>query len=282
MKAVLIIYLIAGVMAWAGSAGSSLYSGVPVFALCAGLIFALQWLAFIPAYLKQSEKFYDLVGSLTYISAILLALLLAGEPDSRSLLISLLVIVWAARLGSFLFRRIREDGSDSRFDKIKPDPLRFFVTWSLQGLWVLMTAGCALAAIGSEQVVDLGLMDIAGAALWLSGFIIEVVADRQKRRFRKEQGSEGFIKSGLWAYSRHPNYLGEIVLWVGIALLALPVLVGWQLLTLVSPLFVFFLLTRISGIPMLERKADKRWGEDPDYLAYKASTPVLIPRMGGR
>ena len=145
MKAILIIYLIAGIMTWAGSTGSSVYAGAPVFALCALLIFALQWLAFIPAYLRQTEKYYDLVGSLTYTSAILLALFLSGEPDSRSALISLLVIVWALRLGTFLFKRIREDGSDSRFDKIKPDPVRFFVTWSLQGLWVLMTAGCALA-----------------------------------------------------------------------------------------------------------------------------------------
>jgi steroid 5-alpha reductase family enzyme len=281
MKAILIIYLIAGVMAWAGSTGSSVYGGAPVFAVCAVLIFALQWLAFIPAYLNQSEKYYDLVGSLTYTSAILLALFLSGEPDSRSLLISVLVIVWAARLGSFLFKRISEDGSDSRFDKIKPDPVRFFVTWSLQGLWVLMTAGCALAAISSRQDVPMGLLDAAGAALWLFGFAIEVVADRQKRQFRKQQGSEGFIKSGLWAYSRHPNYLGEIILWIGIALLALPALAGWQMLTLVSPIFVFFLLTRISGIPMLERKADKRWGEDPEYLAYKAATPVLIPGLRG-
>ena len=232
------IYIIAAVITWAGSQGSLDYQGMPVFGLCALLVFAWQWFAFIPAYLKQTETFYDLVGSLTYISVVFLALFLAGQFDARSLLIAALVVTWALRLGSFLFLRILRDGSDSRFDRIKPYPVKFFTTWSLQGLWVLITAGCALAALCTRQSVPLGPFAIVGTALWLCGFVLEVVADRQKRHFR-EQGGEGeFITSGVWAYSRHPNYLGEIILWAGVAVIALPVLQGWQLLTL-SPRYSY-------------------------------------------
>ena len=121
-----------------------------------------------------------------------------------------------------------------------------------------------------------------GMPIWFVGFAVETIADGQKRRYRDEHGSDGFIATGLWRYSRHPNYLGEIILWFGVALLALPALSGWQWVTLVSPVFVFLLLTRVSGVPLLERKADKRWGENPAYIAYRDSTPVLVPFFGRR
>lgn len=279
MRALLIVYALAAGIAWAGSQGGAVYGALPVFAWCALLAFGLQWLAFVPAYLKQTETFYDLTGSLTYISCTLLALLLAGQFDGRSILLTVFILVWAARLGSFLFARIRQDGSDSRFDKIKPNPLRFFVTWSLQGLWVLLTAGAAWAAMTAAEARPLTAIDAIGAGLWLAGFAIEVVADRQKRVFREQAGSQGFITTGLWSRSRHPNYFGEILLWFGVAILALPALGGWQLLTLISPVFVYLLLTRVSGIPLLEKKADSRWGGQAEYEAYKAATPVLFPRL---
>ncbi len=279
MRALVIVYCLAVAMTWAGSQGGAWFGNLPVFALCALLAFGLQWLAFIPAYLKQTELFYDLTGSLGFIGATLLALFLADTRDARSLLLAACVLIWALRLGSFLFLRILNDGADSRFDRIKPDPLRFFLTWSLQGLWILMTAGCALAAITAIEQSPLTFFDAFGAGLWLSGLLIEVIADWQKRRFRAAQGGDGFIQSGLWRYSRHPNYFGEIMLWTGIALLALPALQGWQLATLVSPVFICLLLTRVSGIPLLEKKADEKWGERPDYVRYKASTPALVPRL---
>ncbi len=279
MQALLIVYTLAAAIAWAGSQGSATAGPLPVFTWCALIAFGMQWLAFVPAFLKQTEVFYDLIGSLTYISCTLLALWLTGHFDGRSLLLTLIIMVWAVRLGSFLFARIRQDGSDDRFDKIKPDPVRFFTTWSLQGLWVLLTAGAALAAVTAEEPRSLTTFDFIGAALWVTGFAIEVIADRQKRAFRQQYGRSEFITTGLWRRSRHPNYFGEIMLWTGIALLALPALSGWQLLTLISPVFVFVLLARVSGVPLLERKADRKWGEQPDYIAYKASTPVLFPRL---
>ena len=263
-------------MALAGGHGGAVHLGLPVFGWCVLLAFSLQWLAFIPAYLRQTEKFYDLTGSLSYISVVLVALWLSGHTDSRSLLLAAIIILWALRLGSFLFLRIMADGSDSRFDKIKPRPMSFLATWSLQGLWVSVTAGCALAAITSDTV-PLTLVDLFGIVLWVLGFALEVVADRQKRQFRQRHGSDQFITTGLWSHSRHPNYLGEIMLWLGVAFLAAPALQGWQWVTAISPFFVYLLLTRVSGIPLLERKSDQKWGDDPQYLAYKAKVPVLVP-----
>ena len=119
--------------------------------------------------------------------------------------------------------------------------------------------------------------------IWLTGFTIEVMADRQKSRFRADPANRGrFISTGLWSRSRHPNYFGEITLWVGILLIAAPTLRGWQWVAVLSPLFVTVLLTRVSGIPLLEKKADTKWGDDPAYQEYKASTPVLIPRLTKR
>lgn len=279
MKNTLIVCVLAAVLALAGSQNGALYRGVPVFALCALLAFALQWLAFLPAYYLQTEKFYDLTGSLTFIALVTLAWVSGSDGDARSSLLAACVLVWALRLGSFLFRRILREGGDTRFDRIKPVASRFFFTWTLQGLWVLATSACALAAITAPRRVDLQWFDIFGFALFAAGFAIEVVADRQKHRHRARYGPDRFINSGLWRYSRHPNYFGEISLWCGIALLAIPALSGWQWVTLVSPLFVTLLLTRISGIPLLERKADLRWGDDPQYRAYKQNTPILVPRV---
>ena len=274
-----IVVLIGAGVAVAGSQSGATAFGVPVFALAVGLAFLIQWLAFIPAYLLQSEGFFDLTGSITYIAVTTLAVLLVQLVDYQSLLLLLLVVIWAARLGSYLFRRIRKAGKDARFDAIKPSFMRFLNAWTLQGLWVTLTLAAALAAITSTVRKDLGVVALVGALIWAAGFAIEAAADVQKSRFRADPKNKGaFIHSGLWAWSRHPNYFGEIVLWIGVAVIALPVLRGWQYVTLISPLFVILLLTRVSGVPLLEKRADEKWGGQEDYEAYKERTPVLIPR----
>ena len=269
--------LAAAAVAWAGGRGGASIVGVPTIAWCAFLAFVIQWIAFVPAYMKQTERFYDLTGSLTYIGVTLFALLNAGPVGVRSAVLGLLVFVWAARLGSFLFRRIQAEGSDARFDSIKPSASRFFVAWTLQGLWVFLTLCAALAAITTLGAAPLARTDLLGLTIWVLGFSMEVVADRQKSAHRKAHPGE-FVDSGLWAWSRHPNYFGEIVLWVGIAVIASSTLRGWQWVTMISPVFVAFLLMRVSGIPILEKRADERWGDDEAYQKYKARTPVLFPR----
>lgn len=268
---------LAAAVAWAGGHGGATLAGVPIITLCAALAFSVQWVAFVPAYVWRTERFYDLTGSLTYVSVTWFALLAARPIDARSAILAALVTVWAGRLGTFLFKRIRASGSDSRFDDIKASASRFLVAWTLQGLWVFLTLCAALAAITVRNPDSLGPRDAIGLLVWLTGFTIEVVADRQKSAFREEHPGR-FIDHGLWAWSRHPNYFGEIVLWTGIAVMASATVRGWQWVTMISPFFVAFLLSRVSGIPILEKRADDRWGDDPAYQRYKAQTPTLIPR----
>ena len=248
-----------------------------VLALCA---FGIQWLAFIPARVLQSERFYDLTGSITYIAVTLVAISVAEAPSSAQWLIAIMIFLWASRLGSFLFRRIHAAGGDQRFDHIKVSSSRFFVAWTLQGAWVVMTSCAALTAILSAEQPPVGAIYVIGAVMWTTGFAIEVIADRQKSRFREDPGNEDqFINAGLWARSRHPNYFGEILLWAGIAVMAIPYLSGTQWVVMLSPLFVYALLTRLSGIPTLARRGQELWGDDPAYQAYVANTPRLVPRL---
>ncbi len=280
----IVVTLLLGLaLAFAGGHEGVQYGSLPLLAWCALLAFAIQWLAFLPAWLFQTERYYDLTGSLTYISVALIALTLSGNTGPGEVLLVALIIAWATRLGSFLFLRILADGKDSRFDRIKPHFLRFLVTWTLQGLWVVVTSVAGLAAVTSATPLAVDLFLVAGTGLWLAGFTIETVADTQKRRFRKQpENRDRYISHGLWRYSRHPNYFGEILLWCGIAVMAYPALSGWQHLTLVSPVFVYLLLTRISGIRMLEAAAKKRWGDDPGYREYLARTARLLPRPPAR
>lgn len=202
-------------MAYLGSMGGVVANGLPIFAVGVALSFVIQWIVFIPAFVFSSEKFFDLTGSLTYISLVMFAAYLVPEMTPRDYLIAGLVLVWAFRLGQFLFRRVLQAGEDRRFRTMKTDFLQFLMTWTLQGLWVSITLGAGLAAMTSESKVNLGVMAYIGLALWVLGFAIEVIADAQKTRFRAvPEHQDLFIQTGLWAWSRHPNYFGEILLWL--------------------------------------------------------------------
>lgn len=271
----LIVGVVIGV---SGSQNSTELFEIPLFAFCGFLIFAFQWLAFVPAYWFQTEGFFDLMGSVTYVTVIIVVCCTPGIHLVNAVFLGVLVAIWAIRLGTFLFLRLHRKGSDSRFIDIKPDPLRFFMVWTLQGLWVLVTFAAGLAAMTSNRALSYTPITVAGAVIWLGGFAVEVIADLQKKTFRSDPKNQGlFIMSGLWLFSRHPNYVGEITLWVGIALIAVPVLREWQFVTMVSPIFVWILLRWISGVPMLEAQADQHWGEDSRYRQYRETTPVLFP-----
>ncbi len=275
-----ILILIGYLVALAGSQGGDSVNGIPLFTLTVGVAFVIQWLAFIPAYLLQTEKFFDLTGSITYISVMVIAAAFSSKIDARSILLLVLVVIWAIRLGTFLFTRIQKAGKDGRFDEIKPSFIRFLNVWTIQGLWVTFTAAAALVAITTSNHKELDAFAVIGFLIWVFGFAIEVAADSQKGRFSADPANKGkFIQTGLWARSRHPNYFGEIMLWLGIAIIALPVLQGWQWVAMISPLFVTLLLTRVSGVPLLEKRADEKWGGQEDYETYKKNTPVLIPRL---
>lgn len=273
-----IILLIGGGVSFAGGYSGASYGSIPVFVVCAIIAFLINWVVFIPSNASKTEKYFDLTGSLTYLSVIAVAMYLTPAPSIRAKIAAVMVAIWAIRLGLFLFTRVQRAGHDDRFDKIKVNPLRFFIVWTLQGLWVIMTAACALAIITGGVDKELGVVGMIGIAMWVIGFLIEVVADAQKSAFRKNpENKNRYISSGLWAWSRHPNYFGEILLWCGMAVLAIPVIHSWQYVVLISPVFVYLLLTKMSGIPQLTAKGKERWGDEPAYQKYLANTSTLIP-----
>ena len=241
----------------------------------------IQFVIFLPSFLFQTEKFYDLTGSLTYISVTSIAYFSLDNPSTIDTILYLYVIVWAGRLGIFLFRRINKDGKDERFDKAKKKFFWFLQYWMGQAAWVVFSAGASILAILSPVEAELEVLAFIGIFLWWSGFLIEVISDYQKRKFRETSDPKTeFISTGLWARSRHPNYFGEITLWVGMAVISLSSLSGIEYVTaVVSPLFVYLLLRKAEGVPMLERIADERYGELSDYQEYKANTPVLMMKI---
>lgn len=275
-----VVLLIGALLALAGSSGGSLIGAIPSFTLAVAAAIAIQWVVFIPSFMKQTEKFYDITGTLTYVSITVMILLVTPELDARSLVLGAMVLVWTLRLGIFLFRRISKAGKDDRFDALKPSFVRFLNVWTIQGLWVTFTAAAAWVAMTSGKSVPLDGFALVGFFLWVLGFGMEIIADQQKSRFNADPTNSGkFISTGLWSVSRHPNYFGEILLWIGVAIVAFPALEGWQNIALISPVFVILLLTKVSGVPLLEKKSDTKWGGQADYEAYKRKTPVLLPKF---
>ena len=241
------------------------------------LIFCIQWISFFPAYIFQTEKFYDLTGSITYLSIVLSTVYITGSQNIADFIIVSCIVIWAVRLGSFLFLRIHKAGEDRRFRLIKPNFTRFLMTWTLQGMWVSMCLLCVMTALSSNNGIILNNIFFVGLFVFILGFSIEIIADHQKTTFRKDQkNKDRFISTGLWAYSRHPNYFGEIMLWFGVAVMSFSSLTGLQYLTLISPIFVYILLVYISGVRILEDQGLKKWGDLESYKKYIKNTPSLF------
>ena len=283
--AIALCILLAYLVAIAASVDGIFFSGIPIILLCAIVSFVTHWMIAVPSLITSSEKYFDFTGMVATLLVVLtamFALLSSGAQVSiRSVFVASFVSVWTLRLGIFLYKRIVKAGEDIRFRDIKKSLPKFLMTWTLSALWVFLTTVNAITLIALNPLEPIGIFFIMGALLWLLGFGFEVIADRQKKYFSEQPKNEGrFITQGLWSVSRHPNYFGEIILWAGIAIISLPFLSGWQYVTLVSPVFVFLLLTRISGLPFLEDKAEKKWGEDKDYIEYKKRTPILVPFFG--
>ena len=246
------------------------------------LIFCIQWVSFIPAYIFQTEKFYDLTGSITYLTAVFYTLYVTGSNNLSDLIIVACVAVWAIRLGSFLFMRIHKAGEDRRFRTIKPNFTRFLMTWTLQGMWVSMCLLCVLTALSSYSGVIMNSIFFIGLIVFILGLSIEIIADYQKTVFRRNiENKDKFITTGLWSLSRHPNYFGEILLWTGVAVMSISSLQGLQYITLISPIFVYILLVYISGIRILEDQARKKWGHLDSFKEYLKNTPRLFFKIFG-
>ena len=246
------------------------------------LIFCIQWVSFIPAFIFQTEKFYDLTGSITYLTAVFYTLYVTGSNNLSDLIIVACVAVWAIRLGSFLFMRIHKAGEDRRFRTIKPNFTRFLMTWTLQGMWVSMCLLCVLTALSSYSGVIMNSIFFVGLIVFILGLSIEIIADYQKTVFRRNiENKDKFITTGLWSLSRHPNYFGEILLWTGVAVMSISSLQGLQFITLISPIFVYILLVYISGVRILEDQAKKKWGHLDSFKEYLKNTPRLFFKIFG-
>ena len=274
--------LIAGLVAWAGSQGGPTYNGIPALMLIVGTGFLIHWVVLIPSILAKTEKFYDITGTIAYLAMIGLALFFAAEKSGdlsfRSKIVATMVVIWALRLGLFLLLRVFQVGEDKRFRNAKESFFKFLMFFSISGLWVFLTTANVLTMILNNADLFGDAYFFSGLILWILGFSFELIADEQKRQFRKNPvNKRKFITSGLWSVSRHPNYFGEILIWIGMAVISFPVLSGWQYATLISPLFVILLLTKVSGINLLEESADKKWGNLDEYQTYKANTAALIP-----
>ncbi len=258
-------------------------SGVNLVGHLLVMTFVIQWMAYIPAFLLKTEKFYDLTGSLTYIGTVLFALYATDSLNNLklgNLIVGMAIIIWAVRLGSFLFMRIRKDKKDGRFDSIKTSFSQFFMTWTLQGMWVFICSSAAFIAIANPTGVVINSVFIFGLVIFIFGFAIEVLADNQKTAFRSiPENKDQFINEGLWARSRHPNYFGEITLWTGITVMGISTFEGMNYLAIFSPIFSYLLLVYVSGVRMLEYRGHKKWGHLDEYKDYKKNTPKLIPKV---
>jgi len=246
---------------------------------CALLCIGLQWLMFIPSAFLLTEKFFDMTGTASYFVLAVFSLVRGKTFHLRQLVVTLFVLVWSVRLGAFLYLRVQRAGKDGRFDEIKHNLPRFFNMWTIQGLWVFLTELPLFCLNSIQHDVEFPQWtDYTGMVCAAIGFAFEVIADNQKTEFQANPENEGkWIQTGLWQFSRHPNYFGEILFWIGICLISTTVFSGTQWMCVESPVFVAFLLIKVSGIPLLEKRADMKWGDQAEYQAYKEQTPVLVP-----
>ena len=242
-----------------------------------GVAFAVNGVFFAVAAARRTDVVTDLSYSLTFVLlAIVLPATGAGRPVQ--LVASLLVVVWAARLGAYLLRRILRTRVDHRFDGMRERPLRFARFWLLQAVTVAVVMLPVSYLLDRDHPPGAGAWNVAGAAVWLCGLLVEAVADAQKAAFRANEQNRGhFIATGLWRYSRHPNYFGELLVWWGLFVYAVPALHGASFLVVVGPVFITLLLLFVSGIPLLERSADEKYANDDAYRDYKRRTSILVP-----
>lgn len=231
----------------------------------------------------SSEKFYDLSGSFTHFALVAAALTRQERVRStRQVFTALAATLWMSRLGTFLYSRILRDGKDGRFDDIKRTWLSFMGAWTIQALWVTLTEMPVLLINDRDDLGPLSIPDYLFMGAWLLGFLLEAAADTQKMAFREDPvNKHSYITTGLWRYSRHPNYFGELLMWSSQAMLVsvngLRQGSTLQLWAWLSPAFTAVLLLKVSGVPMVEKAGLKKWGEDPAYQHYMSQTSCIIP-----
>ncbi|KAL2612715.1 hypothetical protein R1flu_024407 [Riccia fluitans] len=237
-----------------------------------------QFSFFVIAAGFKIDKVTDFAGTTNFVVLAVLTLLLNGTYHYRQLVLTTFVILWGLRLALFLLFRILSWGEDKRFDDKRDNLIRFAVFWILQAVWVWTVSLPVTVLNGSGKNPEFGPRDYVGWGMWAVGMIIEAVADQSKLNFKNAPQNTGrWCDAGLWSWSRHPNYFGEMLLWWGVFLATTPVLSGGQWGVIASPLLLCALLLFLSGIPILESSSDKRHRNNPEYVRYKKTTSPLIP-----
>ncbi|KAG2438330.1 hypothetical protein HYH02_011026 [Chlamydomonas schloesseri] len=263
------------------SSASSLFTGRLEMGLLGWLAVdvAINWAGWAVASAFKTEKFYDLLGSVSFLTLTAGSLVAGGASGARKFVVSGMVMAWAVRLGSYLVTRVMKTGGDARFDEVKHQPGKFFVYWTMQAVWVFVTLLPVLCINGGRSPVPLGPLDALGIAVYGLGMALEVTADWQKAAWKARPENKGrFIDEGLWSLSRHPNYCGEMMIWWGVFLTCAPGFgAAWQYVSVASPVVVMLLLRYVSGVPLLEEMGEKRWGSEPAFQEYKARTNLLLP-----
>ena len=237
------------------------------------IITLVNILAYIWAYKKQSDHLTDISYSLCFIAVTLYFLFAYGNLSAGSVVLALMVILWGIRLGGFLFYRIHKMGKDSRFDAFRGNAGGFLKFWLLQSLSISIIVLPVLFGLMATNIE----VNIYALFLWCIGWILQSVADWQKFTFRSHHPSSSFISTGLYSYVRHPNYTGEILIWVAIFWYVSSVLSGWTWSAVISPIWIIFLLVAVSGIPLIEVANSKKYAGNADFQKYVSKTWRLIP-----
>ena len=252
---------------------------IPIVYLFTSSILILNSTFFLHSYIYRTDIFFDLVGSLSFLSIGVISLLLIPNIDANQILVFFLLLFWSLRLGPFLFIRRLGANNDERLEEFFKSPISLYFLWSMNSLWVFFTSLSMIIIFSSPNENEFGLIQWLGLIVWVTGYVIEVISDSQKTKFNKFNKGK-FINIGLWKYIRHPNYLGEIIIWVGIFIISLNYIHSLtSFLSILSPIFVFLLLRFITGVPQLEARGKEKWGHLDEYNSYKEKTGLLFPKF---
>ena len=241
------------------------------------ILFIYMTVLFLIALKRKDNSIADVVWGTGFILVAWSTLIFYGSFTPRQWIVNLLVLIWGLRLAIRIHLRDKGKGEDVRYKKWRQEWGKFFVIRSylqvflLQGFILLLNI-TPVFFINTYDAGGLGWLDVLGVSVWCLGFAFESVGDWQLDRFIKNPDNRGKVMDqGLWRYSRHPNYFGEVTMWWGIYLLALSVLGGW--ISIVGPLTITYIILFVSGIPMTERFMQ----DNPVFADYKKRTSVFIP-----
>lgn len=241
------------------------------------LAIAIQIALFTPAFKFKTDKLTDLSYTLTFIILSIIAFWFADKTIGAYLLLCL-ILIWAFRLGIFLFIRISKMKKDARFDGVRENLTSFLKFWLAQGVIVFILLIPTFFYLGTFTK-EVSTLATIGLFIALTGILVESIADYQKYKFKSNPKNKNkFISSGLWGIVRHPNYAGEMLVWIGIYIFVLPSLTPLQaIISIMSPITIILLLRFVTGIPPLEKRYNVIYKKDKSYQEYKSKTPLLIP-----